>query len=249
MGKSRVFYGYWIVLVAFLCLFIHSGVGYYAPALFYKPLELEFGWGRGPIAAGFTVIYAVQAVTAPYIGRMTDVYGAKKLIVIGAIITGIGFFLLYFIHHLWSFYVCYAIISLGKSAFSTIPVTKLVSAWFKKRRGFAVGIASSGIGAAAFVLAPIIGTYLLPGFGWRLSYVFLGLLTLVMVIPLTLLIVKARPEDMGLLPDGARQQEMPQQTASDARTDREWTLNTALHSLAFWMITIAFTAAIFMLTM
>ncbi|MDD4860064.1 MAG: MFS transporter [Dehalococcoidales bacterium] len=242
MAKPRIFYGYWIIAIAFLCLFVYSGVGYYALSLFYKPLEAEFGWGRGPVSAGFTLIYIVQGLTAPYIGRMVDIYGPKRLIVGGAFITGVGFIALYFIHHLWSFYVCYGIIGLGMTAFSTIPATKLVTMWFKKRRGFAVGIASSGVGAAAFVLMPVIGSYLMPNFGWRLTYVFLGLVTWVLVIPLAILIVKARPEDMGLLPDGAIQPEKIIQTTAPEKIDREWTLSTALHSLPFWLITIAFTA-------
>ncbi|MDD4860051.1 MAG: hypothetical protein PHR56_07625, partial [Dehalococcoidales bacterium] len=73
MAKPRIFYGYWIIAIAFLCLFVYSGVGYYALSLFYKPLEAEFGWGRGPVSAGFTLIYIVQGLTAPYIGRMVDI--------------------------------------------------------------------------------------------------------------------------------------------------------------------------------
>lgn len=242
MKKPGIFYGYWIVAVAFLCLFTYSGVGYYAPSLFYQPLEMEFGWGRGAVSAAFTVIFVVQGVAAPYIGRLVDVHGAKRLIVLGAFITGIGFFALYFIQNLWSFYACYGVISVGMTAFSAIPATKLVALWFKKRRGLALGIASSSVGVAAFILAPIIATYLIPGYGWRLTYVFLGLLTWILIIPAALLIVKTRPEDIGLLPDGVRQPEANDSSLKPPATE-EWSLTAALKTMTFWFITAGFFAA------
>ena len=149
-------------------MFTYAGTGYYAFSLFYKPLEAEFGWGRGTISVAFTIYFVIQALTSPFIGQLVDRYGARKLITLGALISGLGFLWLTFMQDLYSFYGGYVVIGLGATAMGIVPTTQVVSNWFTKRRGFALGIMSTGIGAGAVVLAPIVGAYLIPGFGWRL---------------------------------------------------------------------------------
>ena len=240
MKKSRVFYGYWIVAVAFISLFVYSGVGYYAFALFYKPLEAEFGWGRGDIGWSFTIVFLMQGLASPFIGRLVDRHGAKIFLVLGSLITGLGFLCLYFVQDIWSYYAAYAIVGLGNTGIATIPTTKLVSNWFTRRRGLAIGIAATGVGAAGFVLSPILGTYLIPLFGWRFAYLMLGLITWVLIIPPALLIVKQRPSDMGLLPDGAERTEEIANSPIPSQTGSDWTRKAALKTLPFWLIVIGF---------
>ncbi len=98
-GK-RFFYGYWILVATFILLFLHAGCGYYAFSLFVKPLELEFGWGRGGIMTAFTIYLLAQAVVAPVVGRMVDRFEVRKVIAIGASIAGLGFVLLSQTHDL-----------------------------------------------------------------------------------------------------------------------------------------------------
>ena len=112
---------------------------------------------------------------------------------------GLGFLWLTFMQNLWSFYGSYFVIGLGMTAMGFVPATHVISNWFIKRRGFIVGIMSTGIGAGALVLAPIIGSYLIPDFGWRASYLALGLLTWVLIIPTVLLVIKSRPSDRDCL--------------------------------------------------
>ena len=125
MKKPKVFYGYWIVGAAFLCMFIFSGAAYYAFPLFYKPLEVEFGWSRGTVSVAFTIYYAIQGVAAPLIGRLVDRYGAKKFIALGALITGLGFIWLTSIQDLWSFYGGYAVVGVGMAAMGPVPTPQL----------------------------------------------------------------------------------------------------------------------------
>jgi len=107
--KPKVFYGYWILAAAFYCVFIYSGCGFYAFSLFVKPLQADFGWGRGEIMAAFTIFYLVMGVTAPYFGRLIDRYGVRKVISIGAFIAGLGFILLSLMNNLWYFYGGYTL--------------------------------------------------------------------------------------------------------------------------------------------
>ena len=155
--KPKVFYGYWIVVAAFFCVFTFAGNGFYAFSLFVKPLQADFGWGRGEIMTAFTIYFLVMGVTSPFIGKVIDCYGARRVMFIGALVTGLGFVLLRLMNSLWFFYVAWAVVGIGTASTSTVPATTIVSNWFKKRRGTAIGVMSMGIGAGGLVMAPVIG--------------------------------------------------------------------------------------------
>ena len=245
MKKHKLFYGYWIIVVTFLCLAIQSGAGIYAFSLFYKPLQAEFDWGRGAISAAFTICFIVHGLASPFIGRMVDHYGARKVISLGALITGLGFLWLTLMQNLWSFYAGYVVIGLGMTAIGPIPTTQVVSNWFTKRRGLAIGMMSTGIGIGGLVLAPLVGAYLIPSFGWRASYLAIAVLTWVLIIPTALLVIKARPADIGLYPDGLEAAEATAEANLTAQASEGWALNMALKTSTFWLITVAFTVANF----
>jgi len=239
--KPKVFYGYWIVVATFFCVFITSGCGFYAFSLFVKPLEADFGWGRGVIMAASTIYFMVVGVAAPFVGRLVDRYGASKVIAIGAFIAGLGFILLRLMNNLWYFYGGWTVVGVGMAAAGIVPAATLVSNWFKERRGTAIGIMSAGVGAGGFVLAPLIGGYLIPNFGWRASYLALALLTWAVVIPLALLVIRTKPADMGLYPDGV---EAPE-AAALLSSSEGLTPKMALATSAFWLIAVSFLTSTF----
>ena len=243
--KPRAFYGYRIVAATFFCVFVAAGCGFFAFSLFVKPLQTDLGWGRGEIMTAFTIFFLVAAVASPFIGRIVDRYGAKKVISIGAVIAGLGFVLLSQISTLWHFYISYAMTGIGLAAAGHVPASTIVSNWFKKRRGTAIGIMSTGIGAGGVVLAPLIGSYLIPNFGWRISYLALAVLTWVLVIPITLLVIKTKPADMGLYPDGNPAPETTAVTEISPLTSEGNTLQTALGTSAFWLIAVSFLIGLF----
>lgn len=245
MKKDRVFYGYWIVVVAFLCMLINGGIGFYSFSLFTKPLQAEFGWSRGTISAAFTLFMMTMGMVGPLIGRMVDRYEPRRVIVIGASIAGLGFIWLSLMHNLWSFYIGYFVIGIGMAALGSIPSTKVVSNWFIRRRGTALGIAASGIGIGGLILAPTFGSYVIPNFGWKISYLALALLTWVLIIPAALLVIKTRPADIGLYPDGVETTEAVTSVQLAAQASKDWTLQMALKTSAFWLIAVAFVTATF----
>ena len=238
--RPKVFYGYWIVLVAFLCLFTQSGFGFFAFSLFVRPLEADFGWSRGEIMTAFTIFFLIAGVTSPFIGRVVDRYGAKRVIIIGALVAGLGFIFLTQMNHLWHYYLGYAIIGIGMAAMSQVPASTLVSNWFQKKRGLAIGLMSAGFGGGGFVAAPLIGSYLIPNFGWAASYLALAILTWVLIIPLALLVIKTKPSDMGLYPDGMETPEVVAVSKESPLDSSGLTPRMAMATPAFWLIAISF---------
>jgi MFS family permease len=238
--KPKIFHGYWIVTATFFLLFIYSGFGFFAFSLFVKPLQADLGWGRGDIMAAFTIYFLVMGVTMPFVGRVIYRYEAREIIAIGTLIVGLGFGSLSLMNDLWHFYAGYAVIGLGMATMGHVPSSTIVSNWFKKRRGTAIGIMSSGIGAGGIAVAPFIGGYLIPSFGWGVSYLALAALTLVIGIPLALFVIKTKPADMGLYPDGMETPEAITMNEVSPLTDTGLTLRRALATPAFWLIAVTF---------
>jgi len=142
-------------------------------------------------------------------------------------------------NNLWYFYGGYTIIGVGIAATSLVPATAVVSNWFKKHRGTAIGIMSTGVGAGGLVLAPFIGSYLIPTFGWRASYLTLALLTWI-IIPLALLVIRTKPADMGLYPDGMQAPEVVSETKAPPSAPEGLSLKMALATSGFWLIAVSF---------
>ncbi|MBW1800734.1 MAG: MFS transporter [Deltaproteobacteria bacterium] len=240
--NSRINSGWWGVFAGFLTLVVFSGCGYFFFSLFVKPLEAHFGWDRSTIMAAFTFLFMAVAVASPIAGKAVDRYSPKQVMTIGALVMGSGFFLLSLMSSPLVCYVGHVIVGAGSSALGPIPLTAVVSGWFIRNRGLAIGIMATGTGAGGIIMAPLIGGFLIPRYGWSASYVIMGVLTCVVVIPMALFLIKKRPMEKnhgsgGGLDDGDN---AGSQTALDLRG---LPLKRALLTPAFWLIAMAFVAS------
>ena len=212
-----------------------SGVGFYAFGVFFKPIQQEFGWGRGVTSVAFTMFYLVQATSSPFIGRFTDRYGPKRIITLGGLMLGLGLAILSLTTDLPHFYIGYAVAGLGCSSVGLIPVSFIISSWFIKGRGTAIGVASSGMGLGGLVLPPIINLYLIPNLGWRTAYQILAASSLLSIIVIAQTVIKKNPLDTSH-PENVKSTD---ETTSSLRS-KEWRLNAALKTPTFWLILSAF---------
>ncbi|MBI4621364.1 MAG: MFS transporter [Desulfobacterales bacterium] len=197
INNPKFFYG-WIIAIC--CFISASSYGFFfSLGVFFKPLQTEFGWGAGLISTIHSLHLAVMILTIPIIGRMTDRYGSKIMFLLSAFFMGLGFFLCGIVSELWQFYLFYLVASLGVGATTALP-TSIVQKWFIKKKGLALGIAVSGIGAGPPIAAPLVN-YLISHYGWRTSYFIIGVL-LWAVLTLVALAMVDRPEEIGLRPLG-----------------------------------------------
>ena len=211
----------------------------YAFGLFFKPVMNEFNWSRGAISFAFTTLYLAQGIFQPVAGRFADRYGSRKVILVGAVITGLGFSLLSLTRSLWHYYLLYSIVGIGLAAIGIVPVSLVISNWFSQRRGIALGIATTGVGVGGVVLSPVIGSYLIPSYGWHLSFLGLAVLSWLILIPLTLFVIKDKPE-LTTLPQTQGNAEAIELLPSDTG---EWNLGMALKTSTFWFIVTGFLVA------
>jgi sugar phosphate permease len=244
LPRFHIFYGWWIVAAGMLCMLLAGGIGFYTFGAFFIPIIDELGWSRTQLSLGMTIA-SVLGLAAPLVGSWVDKYGARIVMAIGALITGSAFALLGLTQSLWYFYLMCLILASGHFGILNIPVTKVVSNWFVKRRGLAIGITLTGFGLGGLFMLPL-ASQLIVIFDWRIAYNILGLIILVVLIPLSIFVIRERPEEMGLLPD-CRSADEPVKRASieDAQVGSSWTLSGALRTKTFWLIVGAFSLAYF----
>ena len=222
---------------------VAMGCGSFVYSLFVKPLQETMAWNRGQIMAGYTIFFVTMGIVSPFVGRIVDTYGARRVMPLGALVMGAGFALLSVMHVLHIFYLGYVLVGVGAAGFASVPCSAIVSNWFKKRRGTAVGLMSSGIGAGG-VLMPIVVSHLLDTVGWRGAYFAMAVIVWVAVIPLALIVVRTKPSEMGLYPDGAA--EAPVEAAGGRGSPREGIrLKVAVGAAAFWLIAASFVLSAF----
>jgi len=235
------------VLASSVICMLGYGMGIYSFGVFFKPMMNEFGWSRALTAGAFSMRNIEGGVTSPLVGWAVDKYGSRPVIFIGAIILGSGFMLMFFVNSILSLYLVYGIIiSIGMSTMLYLPNMTALSHWFVRKISRALALLSVGAGVGGFICAPA-AALLIIHLGWRYSFVLIGLTIWVVGIPLSLLI-RRRPEDMGLLPDGdlpgtsLREESIPisKDEVFEDKSRNDWTLKMALTSKVYWLLVSSF---------
>jgi sugar phosphate permease len=241
MQKTKIFYGWWIVAACFVLCFLFAGAGFYSFSIFIKPLENEFGWGRADISLTMSIHFIIGGLIGPLVGKLTQTYGSKKVMTLGAIGTGFCFMLVSLTQSLWYFYTIYAVLALMLCGIGIIPVSSLLANWFHKRRGTATGLALTGISAGGLLLAPIL-SFITSSFGWKASYLFLGLLVWAFALPVIGFVIKGDPAVIGVAPDGEVREDASVGIENSVLhyDSQGWPSGAALRSKAFWCISASF---------
>lgn len=235
--RSRtIYYGWWVLAVAFAGEMFAIGSTTYAFGLFVKPLSEAYGADRATINIGLMLFIVGMGLTAPVIGRLLDRYSARQLIPLGALIMGAGMAGIALSPSLGWMAVCVLLpVSIGAVLIGPLSANTLGARWFVRRRGLALGIIAIGTSAGGAVLVPLMA-FTMAQYGWRGALLIQGALIAVAVGALGLAIVRNRPQDVGLRPDGDAA-DAAATTAAGA--DRSWTVLEALRHRDFWCIALA----------
>ena len=229
-ARLPFFYGYVIVAVVFLQTFAGNSP-LWSTGVLSVPMQDDLGWSRSTIFAGITARMLGGAIGALLIGRWLDVSGrAGILVVVSGSAASLALVLVAFVEQPWQFFVVFGLVGglLGTGP-GALLIGTLVPKWFVRRRARAVATSTMGTGLGAFVL-PLIINVVADSFGWRSVWIALGGMTALLTI-LPALLLKTRPEDIGLNPDGdGKSTDLASGRPSPA--DTSLTAGQAIHILA-----------------
>src|ERR1700737_1236267 len=239
LTRLPFFYGWVIVGVTFVTMAIGVNART-AFSLVFAPVITEFGWDRGVTAGAFSFGFLVSAAVSPLIGRMMDRFGPRGVMELGVALMGGGLLLAPLTTQPWHMYLTMGVlVGAGSVCLGYSGKSLFLPNWFNRRRGLAMGLAFAGVGIGSVTLLPWV-QLMIEQTGWRTARPAMGILVLVALAPINLLLRK-RPEDIGLLPDGdaapSATSVKPVSNIVDpvwAATD--WTLARAIRTARFWGI-------------
>ena len=241
-ARLPFFYGWVIIAVAFVTVAL-SVTARTAFSLVFPPIVAEFEWDRGLAAGAFSFGFLVSAVLSPIIGRLMDRRGPRFVIQAGVLVMAAGLLGATQIASPWQLYATLGVlVGAGANCMSFSVQSQYLPNWFVRRRAMAIGLAFSGVGVGAITLLPWMQSVIQHD-GWRASCWMLGVMTLVVLLPLNW-IVRKRPQDLGLQPDGGSPGAGPAartlKIVDAAWAATVWTTARAVRTARFWWIALAF---------
>lgn len=242
MGKkSGIFYGWWIVLVAFLSVGITYGTKGAFGVIQLSMLK-DLGWTRAQVAGALSANMFIYAIVVSFAGRIMDKVGVRTTLAFGGLLTGAAYYFLTIIKTPVQFYLCYGVLlGVAGTCMGMVPGPTAVSRWFVKKRGraLAIALAASPLGSAIFT---VLSKDWLNTIGWRGTFRIMAILSWILVIIPAILLMKNRPEDIGLHPDGEEAVIITENTASKPvdSDEEEWTLIKVLKSPKAWALFLAY---------
>ncbi len=234
IARVPFFYG-WVILACACCAGLARQGGAVATlSVFIAPMTTEFGWSRTAMSGAVSLGGVLAAILAPFIGRLLDKEGPRRVLCIAIPLTGIADILLSQVSTLWMFYALFVVARINFAVPFDLGIYGAVSNWFVARRAFAMSIATTGL-TTGLVILPLVAQLAADHAGtWRAGWVAIGV-TVLMVgfVPCFLLLVR-RPEDVGLVPD----QRVTGGTPPPAIVEPDFTRAEALRTPAFWLLSL-----------
>ncbi len=265
MRPRGVFYGWWLAGLAGLVMVISAVPVFHGMAVWSVALRDHFSWNATQLGAALSLTRAEGALMGPIEGYLADKLGTRRMVMIGLLVLTGAFVVFSQVNSLWMFYLAFILMSLGQGLGGWVPLMTMLNHWFSRRRGTAMGVSMSVMTAGALLVVPAIAwaVELSPGtlvddvvpamssikvpdsavLGWRTTALIIAGVIFVGALVLPLLI-RSRPQEMGLRPDGdpaeespqARREPTPEEAAASVPPGLELTVRQALRTQAFWCI-------------
>ena len=243
---TRFFWGWYVVLGAFLILAINYGARY-SFGVFVKPMAEQHHWSRSVISAGMSVMVLAYGIGGIFAGRLADRIAPRWIITAGAVLMAAGLFLTALIREPWHFYITYGVFGgFGAACLGVVVCNSSVGKWFVRKRGLAIGIASIGVGAGTMATVPLAG-YVVKVYGWQMGFAAIGVFVLIIGVGLSQwLMGKTKPEDYCLEPDGgsAGTNGLASDPEPFAVSSAPPSLGPVLRNSQFWIMVVCYSLAV-----
>ncbi len=234
LKPGRIFYGWWMVFACLVVAIVGWSLGTFGMSVYIHVLSDQRGFSIGLISSAVTISYLVTAACLMSLGTATARFGPKPVIAAGAVIMAATVAALGVCREIWQIFLVFAVMGIGRSCLSTTTISTTLAPWFERHQGRAVSTALLGAS-----IGGIVGTPLLLGgialFNVQTAFAIAGLSSIVILAPIVFFVLKRRPGDLGLFPDG----ETPH-TAAAAKIDAKWSRKGAMATRQFHSQLVAF---------
>jgi len=234
-ASKRIFYGWWIVVAAFLNLFFVVGIIFYGFPLFYPSFVESLSFTRAEVTQGFFLGFLLVGLPLGFLaGALIDRLGARFVILSGVGLVAASLLLMGSMTKFWQYELLCIMEVLGYVLAGPIANQVLVARWFRERRGQAMGYAYLGLGLGG-VVSPLLVNFLTRSIGWRHALELVGALVAVVLLPVGIWVTRSAPEELGLHPDGVVDSDFAKEKSHTAH-DSATTVAQAVRSASFWLI-------------
>jgi MFS family permease len=234
-----IYYGWILVGALSLAEMTAWGVLYYSFSVFLTPMQQELGWSRSAMSGAFSVALLLSGLTGVLVGRLIDRYGPRWLMTVGAALAALFVLAWGRVTELTSFYVIWGGIGMTMAATLYEPAFAVIAKWFVRQRGRALTVLTFIAGFASVLYIPLAG-WLIRTQGWRHALQILAVVLAIGTVPLHALVLRRRPEDLGLAPDGDGPRASEPNFAAQPKVEHSLSLDDALRGTTFWWLTTAF---------
>jgi MFS family permease len=231
---------WFIVGFSFVTLALVYGI-WYSFSVFFVALLKEFGWSRSLGGGAFSLFIIISAIISPFVGNRVSSAEPRRVILVGALILGVGLALCSFTQTWWQFYIFFSVITaVGLGATGWVPHVTIIQSWFKEKRGLPMGIISSGIGIGILVCIPSI-QYLIIGLGWRTAYRIMAIFIPLVIVSMAIIVLKRRPQGITYHPEiGSRSTFVKDPLiVNEEWVSQTWTVRRAVTTRPFWFLSLA----------
>ena len=240
--RPHLFYGWLIVLVSALGLFLGAPLLVFSFSVFFRPLVADFHASRAAISLAFSLFNFVGALWLPGTGALIDRFGARRVIVVFTALFGLLLCSALWVGSaLWQLYLLFSVLGVVMaSGPAPVPHAAVISHWFDRRRGLALALSMMGIGIGSIVV-PVLSQRLIAAFGWRMTFAICGAAVLLVPLPVVATFLQNDPAERGLQPDGdgdIRQSSLP---PSQNKPGLTW--SEIWRSPSFWLLICIFSLA------
>ena len=234
--RSKLFHGWKVTIAGGICQALQAGFFVQGYGSYAVLLERQFGWSKTTLSLGYSMTRAESALLGPLQGWALDRYGVKRIMRLGAVLSGLGFILLSQIQNLAQFFGALLVVAVGVSLGGFLSVTTAMVQWFESKRARALSLSSMGF-AVGGLMAPLV-VFSLERFGWRWTSALSGMILFGVMWPLTS-VFGGTPESRGEYVDGVPPEEIaPDAFRAEGLSRIHFTASEALRTRAFWMISL-----------
>ena len=238
MNNAPTFYGWRIVWACLFIAFIAWSFALYGPSVYIYALNEKTGWSVGLISMALTFSFLINAFSIGFVGSIIGRHGPQVIMAVGAVLMALGIAAIGQITRPWQAFIAFPLMGLGWSCLSTIAISASVAPWFERYQGKAISIALLGASLGGMLGIPIT-LMLVSGLGFSLAMATIAALVVLGVVPIALLVLRRRPQDIGLEPDG-----QPSDGAHVQSANRPWTRAQALQTFALRSTIVTFGIAL-----